>query len=117
MSFDNQARSARASASPPLNQVALVCIHAAHNDFVSQDRIRRYVRGDVIAGAAASSDAGQAHNASGAELLNAIVDDRSNSGAFDNDVRFESDPCDVPAVVSSPERSHQPRLSSRLDTV
>ena len=110
-------RSARANASPALNQCRLLALTLPTRTlFLSTtDAATSAVEAPMVR--ATGPDTGEAHNAPRPDTLGRVGDDLTDAGAFDDDVRLEPDACNGSRVVRRSEGTHEIGLGSRLDPV
>src|SRR5580658_1582456 len=97
--------------------VPLVGVDAADDDIVLQDRLCCHIASDGTGPPITASDTRKANDPARRYLLYGIGYDRSSAGAFDDDVRPESNTSDGTGVVRGSQRAHHFRFETRFHSI
>ena len=109
--------SARASTCPALYQCRLLALTLPTTTLLRSTTFDATSAVGEPDGSPAAPDARETYDAARRDGLNRICDDLPDAGAFDDDVRLESDVRDGAGVIGGPQGTDEIGLGPRLDPV
>ena|SRR5271165_43989 len=100
-----------------LEPVAFVGIDAAHDHLVLQHSVGCDIGSDAVAGGSTGPYTSQTDDSAGAYFVDAVIDERSDAGTFDNHIRIKAQILEAAAVVGGAKFAYQAGLVTGFNAV